>query len=78
MSQKQLGSFIQLTDKAVSTYEVDRAVPPIDTLKKIALHTNRKLSYFLSDTTKNELSIAEKIAAIEDELREVKAMLENQ
>lgn len=78
ISQKQLGDLLQLSDKAVSSYEVDRAVPPLETLKEISKHTSKPMSYFLNDSTKNELTIAEKIAGIEDELREIKALLEQQ
>jgi transcriptional regulator with XRE-family HTH domain len=78
ISQKQLGDLLQLSDKAVSSYEVDRAVPPLETLKEISKHTSRPMSYFLNDSTKNEQTIAEKIIAIEEELREIKALLEKQ
>lgn len=78
LSQKQLGDMLQLSDKAVSSYEVDRAVPPLETLKDISKHTSKPMSYFLNDSTKNEQTVAEKIAAIEEELREIKELLAKQ
>lgn len=78
MSQKQLGAFIGLTDKAISTYEVDRAVPPLEKLREISVHTSKPMAYFLNDSTKKDLTIAEKIAEIEEALREVKALIEEQ
>lgn len=77
-SQKQLGDMLKLSDKAVSSYEVGRAVPPLETLKEISKYTTKPMSYFLNDTTKNEHTIAEKITAIEEELREIKALLEKE
>lgn len=78
LSQKQLGDLIQLSDKAVSAYEVDRAVPPLETLKEISKHTTKPMAYFLNESTKSEQTIAQKIASIEEELRQIKEMLNAQ
>lgn len=78
LSQKQLGDMLKLSDKAVSAYEVDRAVPPLETLKEISKYTTKPMSYFLSETTKSEHTIAQKIASIEEELRQIKEMLNSE
>lgn len=78
MSQKELGEMLHLSDKAVSAYEVGRAVPPIETLKDISKFTSKPMSYFINESTKTEQTIAEKIASIEEELRQIKEMLSNQ
>lgn len=77
-SQKQLGEMLRLSDKAVSSYEVDRAVPPLDTLKEISKHTSRPVSYFINEGTKTEQTIDEKIASIEQELQEIRELLQKQ
>jgi len=79
LSQKQLGNVLQLSDKAVSSYEVNRAVPPVDTLKEISKITAQPLSYFLEDgevQQGNYSSLDEKISSIEQELKEIKALLQ--
>ncbi len=78
LSQKQLGEMLRLSDKAVSSYEVDRAVPPLDTLKEISKHTSRPVSYFINEGTKTEQTIDEKIASIEQELQEIRELLQKQ
>lgn len=78
ISQKQLGEMLQVSDKAVSSYEVDRAVPPLDTLKQISRATSKPMSYFIAETQPNEPSLDQKIASIEEELREIKRMLKKQ
>jgi transcriptional regulator with XRE-family HTH domain len=78
LSQKQLGDMLRLSDKAVSSYEVDRAVPPLDTLKEISKHTSRPMSYFVNESGKTEQTIDEKIASIEHELQEIKELLQRQ
>lgn len=78
LSQKQLGGLLQLSDKAVSAYEVGRAVPPLDTLKEISKHTTKPMSFFLEESTQKEHTIAQKIASIEEELRQIRALLDKQ
>jgi transcriptional regulator with XRE-family HTH domain len=76
MSQKQLGEMLKLSDKAVSSYEVDRAVPPLETLKAISRATARPLTYFIAEMTAGPQTIEDKIALIEQELREIRGLLE--
>jgi transcriptional regulator with XRE-family HTH domain len=78
LSQRQLGEMLRVSDKAVSSYEVDRAVPPLDTLKEISRATTRPISYFIVESQPNEPSLEQKMAAIEHELREIKRILKRQ
>lgn len=74
-SQQELAEILKLSDKAVSSYEVGRATPTIHTLREIAEHTNTPLGYFL-DEEGSDTNIAHKIGKIEQELAEIKKLLE--
>jgi transcriptional regulator with XRE-family HTH domain len=74
-SQKQFGEALQLSDKAISAYEVDRAEPTISTLKNISKITHRPASYFLEDSNTEDLDLQIKIKTIERELLEIKNLL---
>jgi transcriptional regulator with XRE-family HTH domain len=75
MSQKQLGEILEVSDKAVSSYEVDRAIPPLDTLKEISKATSKPISYFIAEPQNDEQTLEQKMASIEQELREIKSLL---
>lgn len=75
LSQKQLAQKVQLSDKAISSYEVDRAEPSLDMLKKIGKATNRPVRYFLDETAQAEVDLKAKLVKIEQELAEVKKLL---
>lgn len=74
LSQQALGDNIGVSDKSVSAYEQGRSVPPFDKLKKIAVQTNRPVSYFTEDNI-DEATITTKLLSIERELAEVKKLL---
>lgn len=74
LSQQALGESIGVSDKSVSAYEQGRSVPPFDKLKKIAVQTNRPVSYFTEDNI-DEATITAKLLSIERELEEVKKLL---
>ena len=75
LSQKQLGEQLHVSDKAVSSYEIGRTAPSFAQLKKISTIVHKPLSYFDETTPPEEADLAEKIAKIEEELQEVKALL---
>lgn len=75
LSQKDLGSALKLSDKAVSSYEVGRAVPSIETLKDIGRLTHRPVSYFFDEVDPEDLDLQIKIKTIEKELLEIKRIL---
>lgn len=74
LSQQALGESIGVSDKSVSAYEQGRSVPPFDKLKKIAVNTNRPVSYFTEDNI-DAATITTKLLSIERELAEVKKLL---
>ena len=50
MSQKELGEYLSVTDKAVSKWERGLACPDIETLKSIALLFNHTISEIIDGT----------------------------
>ncbi len=75
LSQKDLASKLQLSDKAVSAYEVGRAQPGIEVLREIGQATGRPVTYFIDDEGVEEIDFAVKIKNIETELAEIKQAL---
>lgn len=74
LSQQALAEGIGLSDKAISSYEQGRSVPPFSKLKHIAEVTNHPISYFTDDNT-DFAAIATKLLHIERELQEVKRLI---
>ena|SRR5690606_22756775 len=77
-SQKDLANKLQITDKAVSTYEVGRAHPSFEMMKKISQLTNKSISYFDENIDITEPNLEEKLDKIEAELREIRILLRDQ
>jgi len=75
LSQKDLAAQLQLSDKAVSSYEVGRAQPGIEVLRDIGQATGRPVTYFIDDEGVEEIDFAVKIKNIEKELTELKKAL---
>lgn len=77
LSQKELASQLQLSDKAISSYEVGRAQPGVEVLKEIGVATGRSVQYFIDDDPKRaqQLDFAHKIKKIETDLAELKKAL---
>lgn len=75
LSQKDLAAQLQLSDKAISSYEVGRAQPGIEVLRDIGQATGRPVTYFIDDEGVEEIDFAVKIKNIEKELLELKQAL---
>lgn len=75
LSQKELASQIQLSDKAVSAYEVGRAQPGVEVLRDIGQATGRPVTYFIDEERSEEIDFTVKINNIEKELTEIKQAL---
>jgi transcriptional regulator with XRE-family HTH domain len=75
LSQKELGTKIRLSDKAVSSYEVGRAQPSVDILRDIGDATGRPVTYFIDEERSEEIDLVVKIKSIETELAEIKQAL---
>lgn len=74
-SQREMGKALKLSDKAVSSYEVGRATPSLETLQEIGRITHRPAGYFLDDDGYKDLDLQLKLNRIERELLEVKKLL---
>ena len=70
-----MASKLQLSDKAVSSYEVGRAQPGIEVLRDIGQATGRPVTYFIDDEGAEEIDFTVKIRNIEKELAELKTAL---
>ncbi len=75
LSQKELGERIKLSDKAISSYEVERAVPSLGILKKISVVTRKPVSYFLDENSADQVDLHAKLDAIEQELTAIREYL---
>lgn len=71
-SQKELAKALNISDKSISAYEVNRAQPSLSMIRKIADKVKQPLSYF---TEENQDDLSVKVARIEQELREIKRLL---
>lgn len=78
LSQKELGEALQLSDKAISSYEVGRAMPNIDVIKEIGRLTYKPIQYFIEDNDPDDLDLQMKLNSIERELLEIKQLLRQQ
>jgi transcriptional regulator with XRE-family HTH domain len=74
LSQFDLANLIGVSDKAVSSYEVGRAVPPLDILKKISLVTHKPIAFFFNEDEKNVL-VLEKVDRMIEELENIKKIV---
>ncbi len=74
-SQKELGVILKLSDKAISSYEVDRAEPNLKVLKQISQATKTPFQYFTGECDEDALDISTKLQRIEKELNEVKILI---
>ncbi|MDQ3239650.1 MAG: helix-turn-helix transcriptional regulator [bacterium] len=74
LSQFDLASMVGVSDKAISSYEVGRAVPPLDILKKISLVTNKPVGYFLDEEESNHIVI-DKVNRMIEELESIKKIV---
>ena len=71
LSQIELAQLVGVSDKAISSYEVGRAVPPLEVLTKISSVTGKHLSYFFSGESDMSVLI-EKVDNMIEELHSLK------
>lgn len=74
LSQLELGVAIGVSDRAISSYEQGRTLPPIENLKKIAQKTNYPLRFFVGEPEQLD-TIQQLLSSIEKQLREIKKIL---
>ncbi len=75
ISQKKLGEALIISEKAISSYESGRTAPSIQILQKIAKRTNKPITYFTDELTK-ETSLIFLLENIENQLKEIRRLLE--
>lgn len=75
LSQKELGKVLKLSDKAISSYEVGRAQPSVETLVDLGKVTHKPVSYFFEQIPEEDLDLQLKIKKIEQELLEIKRIV---
>ncbi len=75
LSQKELGERVKLSDKAISSYEVERAVPSLSILRKISVVTRKPISYFLDDLATDQVDLDAKLDSIARELTTIREYL---
>jgi len=68
ISQKSLGISLGLSDKAISSYESGRTLPPIETLFKIAKELKKPVSFFINEV-EDDATILERVIRIEDTIK---------
>lgn len=76
ITQEDLASVVGISDKSISAYESNRAVPPLDVLEKIANATNQSLNFFLEETV--EGSILSRLKEVEEQFQEIKKLLKKE
>src|SRR5690348_13510689 len=74
-SQKEFGAILKVSDKAISSYEVGRATPPLETLREMSKVTATPIAYFLEEKPSDDMEIGMKIERIERDLEEIKNLL---
>jgi transcriptional regulator with XRE-family HTH domain len=74
LTQQEMSKALQVSDKAISAYEVGRATPNVHTLKDISRVTHKPIRYFI-DEENDEIVLQMKIQSIEKELDEIKQLL---
>jgi transcriptional regulator with XRE-family HTH domain len=75
LSQKDLALVLELSDKAVSSYEVGRATPSIQVLREISKVTYKPVGYFIDEAETDDVELHSKLQVIERELSEIKKLL---
>lgn len=75
VSQKKLGEMLQLSDKAVSAYEVGRAMPTIETLVLLSELAYKPIGYFFEQRSA-DLELQIKLKQIEKDLLKAQQAVE--
>jgi len=75
LSQREFADYLQISDKAVSSYEVGRATPNFDMLRKIGRVVHKPITYFDDDYDEDDIDLQIKLKTIERELLEIKKIL---
>lgn len=74
ISQKSLGEYVGISDKAISTYESGRTLPPLDILFKISETLRKPVWYFLYEE-EDQIAIYDRIEKTQELMREIDSQL---
>lgn len=75
-NQRQLADILQISDKSISAYEVNRAEPSLRVLDKMSQALNQPLSYFVNDKQAIEnQDVYRDITDLKRELSQIKTLL---
>jgi repressor LexA len=74
LSQKEFAQVLHVSDKTVSSYEVGRALPSFEMMKKISKSLHKPITYF-DDDAPEDLDLQLRLNTIERELLEIKKLL---
>lgn len=74
LSQREFARVLKVSDKTISSYEVGRALPSFEMMKRISRSLHKPISYF-DDENSEDLDLQLKFTAIERELLEIKKIL---
>lgn len=74
ISQKELAKYLEISDKAISAYEVGRAAPSFEMVQRISKLVHKPIQYFSDDPEAN-LDVQVKLSRVEQELLEIKKLL---
>lgn len=75
-SQRDMADKLSLSDKAVSSYEVGRSSPTIETIQLLSKLTKRPISYFFDNEVQEGLELAFKLDRMEEELKTIRRYLQ--
>ena len=71
LSQIELAQLVGVSDKAISSYEVGRAIPPLDILKKISVITGKQMAFFFDEDPSNR-AVLQKVDKMIEDLNAIK------
>lgn len=75
MSQREFADVLEVSDKTVSSYEVGRAVPSFDMVRKMSKVLHKPISYFDDEDVSDDIDLQLRLNTIERELLEIKKLL---
>ena len=76
LSQKQLSEALLVSEKAISSYEAGRTIPSVKTLQRIAIKTNKPISYFTEESADLNVTITELLKSIDSQLAQIRQLLD--
>lgn len=76
LSQIELAQQVGVSDKAISSYEVGRAIPPLDILKKISEATQKPMAFFFNEDDVKYQELRGHVEKMQEELDKLRQMMD--